>query len=208
MRWVRPVEARQAVTTAAVILAAGGSTRLGEPKQLLRWRGATLLEHAVRTAVTAGLEPVIVVLGAGAARISEESDLRRAWVVVNPRWAEGMAGSVRAGVELAQSFAEVGGVVLLTSDMPGVEADHLRALVEAGEAIAGSAYAGRVGVPAFFGREHFAALLQLEGDAGARDLLRAARSLPLSPEAMHDVDTPEDVARLRSRESGGGVPGE
>ncbi len=184
------------MTTAAVILAAGGSTRLGEPKQMLRWRGATLLERAVRTAGAAGFDPVIVVLGAAAARISEESDLRSAWVVVNPRWAEGMAGSIRAGVELAQGFPAVDGVVLLLCDMPGVEEAHLRALVEAGDAVVGSGYAGRVGVPAYVARERFADLLALEGDAGARTLLEGARAILLSTAAARDVDTPEDAAQL------------
>ena len=188
------------MTTAAVILAAGGSTRLGEPKQMLRWRGATLLEGVVRTATAAGLQPVIVVLGAAAARISEESDLRSAWVVVNPRWADGMASSVRAGVELAKGFPEVEGVVLLTCDMPGVGEAHLRALLERGEAVVGSAYAGRVGVPAFLARERFRDLLVLKGDAGARTLLQGAAAIPLSDEAAWDVDTPEDATRLSAED--------
>lgn len=191
------------MTTAAVILAAGASSRLGEPKQMVRWHGMTLLERSVAVAKEAGLDPVIVVLGASAARVSEVCDLRQAWVVVNPRWSEGMASSVRAGMELAENFPKVDGAVLLTCDMPLVGAAHLRALVDAGEAVVGSGYAGRVGVPAFFARRRFQELLTLAGDTGARALLRGSAAVALAEDTAHDVDTPEDVARLLRDGDGG-----
>lgn len=184
------------MTTAAVVLAAGASTRLGEPKQLLKIGGTTLLERAVDVAFLAGCEPVVVVLGAGAALIAEQCNLRRAWVVVNAGWAAGMASSVRAGVELVQGFAEVSGLVLMTCDMPGVSAGHIAALIGDGAAMRGSRYAGRRGVPAYLPRASFASLLRLDGDAGARELLREADSIELADGEM-DVDTPEDAERAR-----------
>ncbi len=194
------------MTKAAVVLAAGASTRLGEPKQMLEAGGMTLLDRAVRTAFAAGCEPVVVVLGASAAAIAERCDLRRAWVVVNAGWAEGMGSSVRAGVELAAGFAEVSGLVLMTCDMPGVSAEHLRALAGSGGEVVASGYAGREGtgggggarrgVPAFFPRVSFAALLGLRGEAGARELLREVRVIALAGGEM-DVDTPEDAERVR-----------
>ncbi len=190
------------MTTAALVLAAGASTRLGQPKQTVRWRGETLLERAVRVAGVAGLAPVVVVLGASAARISEGCDLRAAWVVVNPRWSEGMGSSVRAGMELVEGFGEVDGVVLMTCDMPRVEAGHLRALVDACEEVVGSGYAGREGVPAYFARRRFGELKRLVGDAGARALLRGTRTVPLAEDEAWDVDTPEDAQQLREGEAG------
>ena len=184
------------MTTAAVILAAGASTRLGQPKQLLEIGGTTLLERAVAVAFLAGCEPVVVVLGASAADIAERCDLRRAWVVVNAGWAAGMSSSVRAGVELVQGFAEVSGLVLMTCDMPGVTAAHLAALIGDGVAVRGSRYAGRTGVPAYLPRASFLSLLQLDGDTGARELLHEADSVELVSGEM-DVDTPADAERAR-----------
>jgi len=183
------------------VLAAGGSARLGRPKQLEEVRGERLLERAVRVAAEAGFDPVVAVLGAAAKRISEECDLRRSWVVVNPGWAEGMGSSVRAGVELVESFREVTGAVLMTCDMPAVTAEHLRALADAGEEVVASKYAERRGVPAYFARGRFAELRELRGDVGARELLRGAKVVEL-PGGEVDVDTAEDLARARERFEG------
>ena len=174
--------------TAAVVLAAGASTRLGEPKQLVVIGGETLLERAVRTARAAGCAPVVVVLGAAAERVRERCDLGGAVVIVNPEWDEGMASSVRAGIG---AVGAVDGVVLMTCDQPAVTAEHLRALMAGGEATA-SAYAGRRGVPAYFPAASFAGLLELRGDAGARELLRGARAIELANGEL-DVDTVADM---------------
>ena len=182
--------------TVAVVLAAGASSRLGEPKQLLQLGGSTLLERAVATAFAAGCDPVVVVLGANAAAVAAGCDLRRAWVVVNAGWAEGMSSSVRAGVELVQGFAAVDGLVLMTCDMPGVTAAHLAALAGKGEMIVASHYAQRAAVPAYFPRSSFARLLALEGEAGARALLEGVETVELVAGEM-DVDTPADLDRAR-----------
>lgn len=175
---------------AAVVLAAGGSARLGEPKQLVTLAGETLLERTVRTAREAGCSPVVVVLGAAAEQIVAACDLSDAVVVVNEFWAEGMGASVRLGVAEVQG---ADGVVLMTCDQPAVTAGHLRALMASGE-VAGSAYAGRVGVPAYFPAAEFAGLLELRGDSGARELLRGVAGVDL-PGGEVDVDTVEDLAR-------------
>ncbi len=184
--------------TAALVLAAGASTRLGEPKQLIRLGGETLLERTIRVAGEAGLTPVVVVLGAAAKRVAETCDLRPVWVVVHAGWAEGMGSSIRAGMELVQEFAEVGGAVVMTCDMPGVAPAHLRALREEAETVVASTYDGRRGVPAYFPRATFPELLQLRGDAGARELLRQARVLELTGGEM-DVDTAADVEQMRAK---------
>lgn len=179
-------------SVAALVLAAGASRRLGELKQLVRLNGETLVERAVRVCREAGCSPVVVVLGASAAEVREQCEFWDAEIVTNDEWAEGMGSSVRRGVQALPS--EAAGCVITTCDQPAVTLEHLRALMLSGELTA-SAYAGRHGVPAYFPRRMFADLMSLSGDAGARQLLRDARSLELANGEL-DIDTPADLARV------------
>ena len=191
-------DGRGEVKTAAVVLAAGASVRLGEPKQLVRLAGETLLERAMRTAREAGCSPVVVVLGADAIQIQAQCDLSDAVVAINDEWSAGMASSIRVGVQTLGSVAkDLDGVLLMTCDQPAVTASHLRALMAMGEMTA-SAYAGRRGVPAYLPATAFAQLMELHGDAGARDLLRQAAAVELAGGEL-DVDTAEDLNEARSR---------
>jgi CTP:molybdopterin cytidylyltransferase MocA len=182
---------------AAVVLAAGASTRLGSPKQMARLGGKTLLERTVRTALDAGLRPVYVVVAGGQDRtlcvagLVQRAEEPTVVPVVNPQAAEGMASSLRAGVTAARDAA---GVVVLACDQPAVTAEHLRELAQGAGEILASAYAGRKGVPAYFPSSAFPELLQLRGDAGARELLQMARAVEL-PGGELDVDTVEDLER-------------
>ena len=194
MRDGRLVSAEQ--KAAAVILAAGASVRLGEPKQLVTLCGERLLERAVRVAEEAGCEPVIVVLGAAAERVAAECRLGAARVVVNEDWAAGMGASVRAGVAALSGAQRV---IVMTCDQPAVTAEHLRALMRrCGEEPVASGYAGRRGAPACFPAAYSARLLQLDGDAGARYLLQAAPVVEL-PGGELDVDTAEALKQARDR---------
>jgi molybdenum cofactor cytidylyltransferase len=177
---------------AAVVLAAGASGRLGEPKQLVRIGPETLLERSVRVAREAGCSPVIVVLGFDAEAIGDGCVLKDVDIVVNDKWAEGMGASVRSGVA---ALRDVEGCVLMTCDMPAVTAAHLRMLMVS-DGITASSYAGRRGVPAYFPKSAFQALLELQGEAGAKELLQSAAMIAL-PGGDFDVDTPEDLARVR-----------
>ena len=178
---------------AAVVLAAGASARLGEPKQLVKLAGETLLERAVRTAREAGCSPVVVVLGVAYEEILGRSRLGDTVRVINAEWAEGMASSIRLGVQALGTVARhANGVVLMACDQPAVTSAHLRALVASGDVTA-SAYAGRRGVPAYFPASTFAALMELRGDRGARELLRTAQAIELTNGEL-DVDTAADVA--------------
>ena len=184
--------------TAAVVLAAGASVRLGEPKQLVRLAGETLLTRAVRMAREAGCSPVVVVLGAEAEQIQIQCDLRDVVVAINDEWSEGMASSIRLGVGTLGLIAkDADGTVLMTCDQPAVTAEHLLALMETGETTA-SHYAGRNGVPAYLPATAFAQLKELRGDAGARVLLREAEAVELTGGEL-DVDTAEDLNEARSR---------
>ena len=183
---------------AAIILAAGASTRLGQPKQLALLNGETLLARTVYIAYEAGCSPVLVVLGAEADRIRAACSPLHAAIVVNEQWREGMASSICAGIEALHSHAQEHsprGLILMTCDQPAVTPDHLRALTISGDVTA-SEYSGRRGVPAYFPASSFPALAQLTGDSGARDLLRHARAIPL-PLGELDIDTPEVLAEAQ-----------
>ena len=183
---------------AAVVLAAGASTRLGEPKQLAMLAGETLLERAVRTAREAGCEPVVVVLGAAHVEVLAGmfGTLGDAIPVINDKWEEGMASSIRLGVRTLGSVAkDAEGVLLMTCDQPAVTVEHLR-LVTARQEVKASRYAERNGAPAYFPKKYFKELMALTGDAGAKGLLAKARSEELEHGDL-DIDTPEDLARAR-----------
>ena len=179
---------------AALVLAAGASTRLGEPKQSVRLggqTGETLLERAVRVAKQAGLEPVWVVVASGHSVTAGDGTV----LLLNSEAAEGLASSIRTGIAAAIS-AELDGVVILACDQPAVTAEHLRALDGSRDETVASAYAGRKGVPAYFPRREFKALMELRGDIGAREILREARAIPLEKGEI-DIDTAEDLKRAR-----------
>ena len=176
----------------AVILAAGASRRLGEPKQLVKLGAENLLERSVRLAREAGFSPVVVVLGSSAESIEARCELRNADVLRNDNWREGIGASVRVGVG---TLRHLDGCVLMTCDMPSVTASHLRSLSASGE-VTGSEYAGRRGVPAYFPASSFKDLMKLRGDAGAKDLLRSAHCVALVGGEL-DVDTIEDLERAR-----------
>lgn len=176
---------------AAVVLAAGASRRLGQPKQDVVLRGETLLQRTVRIANLAGLDPVYVVVGPD----RQLSILPSATILINPDAAEGMASSIRTGV-LAAMRGGSAGIVILACDQPAVSPEHLRAIVGEGTAIVTSTYAGRKGVPAYFPAPAFAALLELRGDTGARGLIANAPAIELVNGDL-DIDTAENLARAR-----------
>ena len=184
-----------AVSVAGIILAAGFSRRLGRPKQTVEIGGETLLRRAVRVAAEAGLGPLFVV---SAAHRALEAGLLGApcSVVLNTEPEEGMASSIRAGVLAAQAVSGIVGTVMMTCDQVQTGAHHLRALSSERDRMCGSAYAGRVGVPAYFPRAMFEELLRLRGEAGARELLSCAASIS-AEELSLDVDTEADLTRAR-----------
>ena len=196
----------------AVVLAAGSSSRMGRPKQTLQYRGESLLRRAALAALGAGCRPVIVVTGAHAELSRRELDGLDVHEVLNPLWETGMASSVRAGVEgLLGADGDAGAAVLLLCDQPHVTAEVISGLIAAsratGSPVVASAYGGSFGVPALFGRALFAELAQLEGAAGAKQVIERhapeAHFLPF-PSGEVDVDTPDDFSRLTARDVEGG----
>ena len=191
---------------AAVVLAAGSSSRMGSPKQTLSYRGESLLRRAALAALGAGCRPVIVVTGANAELSRGELDGLDVREVLNTVWEDGMASSVRAGVE-ALAGADAGAAVLMLCDQPHVTAEVISGLVAAhratGRSVVASTYGGGFGVPALFGRALFAELARLEGAAGAKQLIKRhaseAHFLPF-PGGEVDVDTPDDFSRLTAND--------
>lgn len=191
-------------SVACVLLAAGGSSRLGTPKQLVRHRGKPLLLHAAAAARGAlPSAPLIVVVGACALRVRAtlQRAHRDARVVGNPSWRAGMASSLRAGLAAVPRRARAALVLLV--DQPYVDAACLARLLRAWNRRPGvpaaARYAGRVGAPAILPRRRWRELGGLTGDRGARALLRGGDPVTLvdMPEAAFDVDTAADVLALR-----------
>jgi molybdenum cofactor cytidylyltransferase len=184
-----------------LILAAGGSTRLGKPKQLLPYLGKTLVEHAVATALASCADEVTVVVGAEECAVREKLADLPVRIVSNADWAEGMGSSIRCGVGALMS--ETACVVIMLCDQPHVTSALIRDLVDrhfkTGAPIVASSYDGVKGAPSAFGASLFQDLKSLKGDAGARDLIRKSpvpvESVPFDGGNL-DVDVEEDIRRL------------
>jgi molybdenum cofactor cytidylyltransferase len=187
-----------------LVMAAGASTRLGQPKQLVKLGGRPVLHRVVASAVSLAGHAVTVVLGAHARELSRLLAHSPASTIVHQGWEEGLGSSIRFGVESLPPGCE--GVLIVLGDQVAVTADDLQRLASAwgGQAsvIAASVYSQRVGVPAIFPHMFFSELMQLRGDQGARLILernsyRLVR-VPM-PNAADDLDTPEDLAALNQR---------
>lgn len=191
-------------SVAAIVLAAGGSTRLGRPKMRLELGGRTLLARAVAPHLEAGLAAVVVVLGPDAPAVLAAADLPgdpRVRVVIHPGWAEGMASSIRAGLAGADAHDAV---LIALGDQPDVDADRVRAVVGAwdGEApLVVPMAEGRPAHPVLFARRLYGELRLLAGDVGARAVVERHRgqAIVLALPPLPDVDTDEDYQAARRR---------
>jgi molybdenum cofactor cytidylyltransferase len=199
-----PADAAAAGEVWAVVLAAGSSSRLGRPKQLLELGGEPLVDHVLRTAAMSRVEGTVVVLGHAADAIGARIGDFGQRTIVNPDHAAGQSTSLRAGL-VALPPSAAGALVLLT-DQPLVTPALVDRVIAAWEAAGGpSAIAqaryGDVGAPpVLIGRSFFSTVEGITGDQGARDLIRAHRDrvVPVStdePEPL-DVDTEDDLRRL------------
>jgi molybdenum cofactor cytidylyltransferase len=189
-----------------VVLAAGGSSRLGRPKQLLPLGGAPLLTHVLRHAAASRLDDVVLVLGHDAEEIAEAVGEWGQRIAVNPDFAAGQSTSLKIGLSAVPPDAEA--VLVLLGDQPEIGADIIDAVIDAfrhgDRPIVAPTYGGTIGNPILFRRDCFPALARLTGDKGARRLIRArpddvlrvpVRDAP--PPA--DIDTEADYAALLTR---------
>ncbi len=193
--------------TAGIILAAGASTRMGHAmrKPLLLWRGEPFIRHVARTALAAGLSPVVIVTGAHAAEIrSAVSDLL-VKVVYNPDWEAGQSTSVRCGLQALPP--ETGSAIFLLADQPHIPIELVRGLIERHAQslppIVAPLIEDRRGNPVLFDRSTFDDLRSLSGDVGGRAIFarHPVTYLPWHDASLLlDVDTPEDYDRLKTLE--------
>jgi molybdenum cofactor cytidylyltransferase len=161
---------------AALVLAAGASQRLGTPKQLLDYRGATLLDATLATARAAGFEQVVVALGGAAEEVQARVDLSDLDVVVNPDFGDGCATSIRSGLDHVHPAMH--GLVLLLGDQPGVTVEAIGSLVERSRdhAVGVCSYDDALGHPLWFDRSMWETLRGLHGDKGVWKLVDAGDS--------------------------------
>ncbi len=184
-----------------LVLAAGQAARMGHPKQIIPWEGKPLIRHIVNIASSLPLEQLVVVTGAYSEVVTNALTGSSARCLFCPQWQEGMAASLRTGLEHLMSHSpELSGLLLLLGDQPLVTASYLQTLLSVFQTrdtlFVASAYAGTTGPPAVFSSALFPELLEIRGDQGAKRILEIHRGrgivLPFEQGAI-DLDTPEDV---------------
>jgi molybdenum cofactor cytidylyltransferase len=198
---LRPVQKEEVIS--GIVLAAGTSSRLGQPKQLLELAGRPLLQHVIDTLSDAGLDEIVIVLGYEADRIAEALELPPgAKTIINHEYADGQSTSLRAGLTSAAPESEACVVVL--GDQPSLPADSIRKVVQSfkdgASPIVRAVWEGTPGHPVVFGRSVWAELSQLAGDQGARDLLAGrndVHEVEMGSPAILDVDTLSQYDKLK-----------
>jgi molybdenum cofactor cytidylyltransferase len=191
---------------AIVILAAGTSSRLGSPKQLLDYNGKNLLRHAVDTALETECASVFVVLGANSELLRKELNDKPVTVLENTNWKEGMASSIRCGLEyITGTILRPDSIIFMVCDQPYVSGALLLSLMEKKQEtkmpIIASSYEDKMGTPALFHRSFFPALMELSGDTGARKLIADNMdkvATVLFPAGITDIDTAADYELLKT----------
>jgi molybdenum cofactor cytidylyltransferase len=192
------------MSTGIIILAAGNSSRLGQPKQLLDYRGTTLLNRITSEAVFFAGEAVVVVTGAQRREIEDSIADESVLTCHNPNWKEGMASSIKTGLKhLLLVYPELRSCIITVCDQPYLDAEVFRKLLlkqqQSGKGIVASQYSETTGVPVLFDRQYFDALLHLDGKEGARKLLTKFKGdvafVPFEKGAT-DIDTREDYNKL------------
>ncbi len=191
--------------TGLIILAAGSSTRLGKPKQLLQYKGESLIHRSVRAGVETGCDPVVVVLGANSEKIQPEIDPKTVHVVKNINWEEGIGSSIRTGLsKLLKLTPQIGETIIMLCDQPFADSALLKKLIRerrsSGKEIVACKYGDTVGVPVLYSKICFPELLALKGDEGAKKLLlkhqQEVTTVPF-PGGTVDIDTAEDYKALQ-----------
>ncbi|GIV96937.1 MAG: hypothetical protein KatS3mg057_1594 [Herpetosiphonaceae bacterium] len=193
---------------AGVLLAAGASTRLGRPKQLLDWRGIPLVRHVAQQALGSRLDTLYVVVGAHAEKIAAALENLPVVLIRNEHYAEGQSTSLRAGIAALPPQTQL--AIMLLVDQPFVTSTLINRLIDAADAcdaqIIAPQIAGRRANPVLFKAPLFPALLEVQGDQGARQVIAAYRQqthlIPVEDPALgEDIDTLEDYERLRRQTS-------
>ncbi|OUL20169.1 4-diphosphocytidyl-2C-methyl-D-erythritol synthase [Nostoc sp. RF31YmG] len=193
-------------TIAIMILAAGASTRMGTPKQLLHYQGRSLVQYITEIAIASVCNPVIVVLGAYSEQIRPQINHLPVSIVENLDWAWGMSASINSGIQFLHNLSQnIEAVVIVLCDQPFLSPQIINQLVDAyystKKPIVACEYAGTLGVPALFSKIFFSELAELQGTSGAKKVihnnLSQVFSIPFN-QGNIDIDTPKDYQNLLS----------
>jgi molybdenum cofactor cytidylyltransferase len=189
--------------TGVILLAAGSSSRLGRPKQLINYQGKTLIQKAIEAAQYSAADDLIVVLGSNSELIQRGIESKEVPVLIHARWEEGMSSSMQCGLQYLIETSQVDQVLLMLCDQPYVSQEFLDQLMfekkASGKGIVACSYAGTVGVPALFDQFYFPELLALKGTEGAKKVIlnhQADTFLIDFPLGAIDLDTEEDVQKF------------
>lgn len=196
------------MSVTAIILAAGPSSRLGRPKQLLPWGGPTLLGRVVAETSAWPVDSIWVVLGSRFEEVLQSVDLGDVGVVENPEWEEGMASSLRVGLDVASRDPSNEAAFIVMGDQPGINPAVVEALLEYRQSSDALAifpkYRYVRGHPVLIARPLWSRLMSLEGDQGGRELFQAhpdwVEEVWFEELAPRDIDTADDVRDLQPRQ--------
>ncbi|KLT64331.1 NTP transferase domain-containing protein [Pedobacter sp. BMA] len=190
--------------TGIIILAAGNSSRMGKPKQLLRYNGQMLLDIAVTAALNTAFRPIVVVLGAYAEEILGHSRHAAAVYAINPDWEQGMSSSIAFGLQTALAKnAQLENIIIMVADQVYISDSILNDLVNKSNTVQQNiitcTYAKTTGTPALFNKKYFGELLTLNGTNGAKGLIKQyiedVASIPFEMGEI-DIDTEKDYNNL------------
>ena len=205
---------RGSIRVAAVVLAAGGSSRMGQVKQLLPVNGQPMVRRVTEAVCAAGLDQVVVVIGAHAEAVRDALAGLPVELVVNAAWAEGMSTSLREGLRVLRS--EIGAALVVLADQPALAPELIRALVDryraTGALIVAPFHEGQRGNPVLFDRALFPELLAVQGDRGGRQVIaryweQVERVSVDDVAVMADIDTRQDYDRIQRTEDDTGSLG-
>jgi molybdenum cofactor cytidylyltransferase len=193
---------------AALVLAAGGSSRLGAPKQLLRWGDTTLLGHIVDALRELPFDEIFVVIGSSGDQILDQVDMTGVTVIENPEWEEGMASSLRVGLDAVLRLSRAEAVGIFLGDQPEISEDVVNGLLEARRSTKRQAIVPKYryvwGNPVLVERSLWPRLMSLEGDEGAKGLFQAhpewVQEVWFEQRPPRDIDTRADFDELRPRQ--------
>jgi len=197
-------------STGIIILAAGSSSRFGSTKQLVHFKGKTLLQHTIEEATEAGAEPIIVVTGANANEISKEIKNEKIEIVFNKDWEQGMALGIIIGLKKAISLNnKMEKAIIAVWDQPFISSSLFQQLYqkqnESAKYIVACCYADTIGTPALFTQKYFDVLMKLKGDEGAKKLMKTYSEDVATvdfPKGYIDIDTKEDYENLLNGDPG------
>ncbi|PWS26022.1 nucleotidyltransferase family protein [Pedobacter yonginense] len=194
------------MNTGTIILAAGSSSRLGRPKQLLDFNGKTLLSHVIDEVQEAGIQPIIVVLGANASVFKQEIKDTKVVILENEAWKTGMASAIQVGVSEITKQYDVENLIIAVCDQPHISSAIFTSLINkknsTGKGIIASTYQNIIGTPVLFDKKYFDALKALTGEEGAKKIVKhytADVETVAFENGEIDIDTETDYLNLQHK---------